>query len=356
MEKFDEKDGVWRTIGGRRIFIRTGQSLSDAMRESGKFKTKSGKVRKEDSSKDIKKDNIDKEEYELFKKAMEKPDSIDPMTENSTDWEALEKKYKDRYEKETSKTTNEWLNKQDKDWLDENGHKNKLENKIKNFKSSGDVDKDAKRLEEISSNYFYDDAGIYNENIDSVSSKWAHDKAVEMNKKTTSKTMNEAIREKASKTSKKERIEELRNKFDKEQNIFKKAEISEEIHMLQDDFKGTREEYRKQIEKEQEKRLRQYQQEKEKRQKEIRNQSLQDNVKNVKTQKGLKSMADNGLATDITRYDDKQTKALREKHGRLEKIKILKGVYGANGALLRSPETGEYFVITSRNSNLFYWV
>ena len=168
--------------------------------------------------------------------------------------------------------------------------------------------------------------------------------------------MNEAIREKASKTSKKERIEELRNKFDKEQNIFKKAEISEEIHMLQDDFKGTREEYRKQIEKEQEKRLRQYQQEKEKRQKEIRNQSLQDNVKNVKTQKGLKSMADNGLATDITRYDDKQTKALREKHGRLEKIKILKGVYGANGALLRSPETGEYFVITSRNSNLFYWV
>lgn len=65
MEKFNEGDGVWRTIGGRRVFIRTGQSLSDAMRESGKFKTKSGKVKKEDSSKEAKEENIDKEEKNL---------------------------------------------------------------------------------------------------------------------------------------------------------------------------------------------------------------------------------------------------------------------------------------------------
>lgn len=40
MSKFNYKgmDGVWRTISGRRVFIRTGQSLSDAMKESGKFK------------------------------------------------------------------------------------------------------------------------------------------------------------------------------------------------------------------------------------------------------------------------------------------------------------------------------
>lgn len=31
-------DGVWRTVGGRRIFIANGQSLSDAMAKSGKFK------------------------------------------------------------------------------------------------------------------------------------------------------------------------------------------------------------------------------------------------------------------------------------------------------------------------------
>lgn len=31
------EDGVWRTIAGRRIFIKEGQSLSDAMKKSGKF-------------------------------------------------------------------------------------------------------------------------------------------------------------------------------------------------------------------------------------------------------------------------------------------------------------------------------
>ena len=30
--------GVWRTIGGRKVFIKKGQNLADAMRESGKFK------------------------------------------------------------------------------------------------------------------------------------------------------------------------------------------------------------------------------------------------------------------------------------------------------------------------------
>ena len=33
-------DGVWRTVGGRRIFIIEGQSLSDAMASSGKFQKK----------------------------------------------------------------------------------------------------------------------------------------------------------------------------------------------------------------------------------------------------------------------------------------------------------------------------
>ena len=33
----DDKSGVWRTVRGRRVYIKTGQSLSDAMRESGKF-------------------------------------------------------------------------------------------------------------------------------------------------------------------------------------------------------------------------------------------------------------------------------------------------------------------------------
>lgn len=40
MKKKDYENGIWRTIGGRRVFIRKGQDLSSAMKESGKFKTK----------------------------------------------------------------------------------------------------------------------------------------------------------------------------------------------------------------------------------------------------------------------------------------------------------------------------
>lgn len=29
--------GVWRTVSGRRVFIKDGQSLTDAMKQSGKF-------------------------------------------------------------------------------------------------------------------------------------------------------------------------------------------------------------------------------------------------------------------------------------------------------------------------------
>lgn len=79
-------------------------------------------------------------------------------------------------------------------------------------------------------------------------------------------------------------------------------------------------------------------------------------IKSIKTQKSLKALVEEGKATDITQYDDDQTRALDKKHGRLERIKVTSGTYGMNGALLQSNETGEYFVITSRNGNLFYWV
>jgi len=52
--KFDINEGVWRTIGGRRVFIRTGKSLSQAMKESGKFKSaKRGKKSDEELKKEI---------------------------------------------------------------------------------------------------------------------------------------------------------------------------------------------------------------------------------------------------------------------------------------------------------------
>ena len=86
-KKYDSENGIWRTIGGRRVFIRKGQDLSSAMKESGKFNN-------------MRKDVANNDEYELYKRAKENPDSIDPMTENSTDWEVLDKKYSGIYEKE----------------------------------------------------------------------------------------------------------------------------------------------------------------------------------------------------------------------------------------------------------------
>lgn len=50
-------------------------------------------------------------EYELYKRAKENPDSIDAMTENSTDWEELDKKYKNKYDME--KYQKEMLNNDD---------------------------------------------------------------------------------------------------------------------------------------------------------------------------------------------------------------------------------------------------
>ena len=45
--------GVWRTVGGRRIFIKEGQDLVSAMKESGKFSKKQVENKNEDNKKQI---------------------------------------------------------------------------------------------------------------------------------------------------------------------------------------------------------------------------------------------------------------------------------------------------------------
>ena len=52
----DDIGGVWRTIGGRRVFIKDGEDLSTAMKNSGKFKntkTSKGKSEKKEEKKEI---------------------------------------------------------------------------------------------------------------------------------------------------------------------------------------------------------------------------------------------------------------------------------------------------------------
>jgi hypothetical protein len=63
------EDGVWRTISGRRIFIKKGQSLTDAMIESGKF-SKTKKVIGENENYIKAKKNL--EQYKEFAKEVRK--------------------------------------------------------------------------------------------------------------------------------------------------------------------------------------------------------------------------------------------------------------------------------------------
>lgn len=68
----------------------------------------------------------------------------------------------------------------------------------------------------------------------------------------------------------------------------------------------------------------------------------------------LKKMAKYGEAEDITSISDAEAKELK-KSG-VELVGISRGIYGMNGALMRGTTDGKLYVITSRNSNLFYFV
>lgn len=81
-KNYENEDGVWRTVGGRRIFIRNGQDLSSAMRESGKFKSS------------LKKPKIDDERDTLQYK--EKNDYIN----KNKQYEEMKKRVNEQYEKD----------------------------------------------------------------------------------------------------------------------------------------------------------------------------------------------------------------------------------------------------------------
>lgn len=65
------EDGVWRTVGGRRIFIKDGEDLETAMKKSGKFGKKDTKSNEENNKDDLYKnvvqgkDMLDDEEDDI---------------------------------------------------------------------------------------------------------------------------------------------------------------------------------------------------------------------------------------------------------------------------------------------------
>ena len=127
---FDDGDGVWRTIGGRRVFIREGQSLSDAMKKSGKFKNAK------------KKDNTFEMNDEEKKKYEEVGQKIDDLTKeidrkNTYEKYVNEKLNDDEYLK--ANRPNEYWQKQFREnnvktFADEIKEENEIVNRVKQNK------------------------------------------------------------------------------------------------------------------------------------------------------------------------------------------------------------------------------
>ncbi|MFQ6857044.1 MAG: hypothetical protein ACLRPB_00795 [Lawsonibacter sp.] len=67
------------------------------------------------------------------------------------------------------------------------------------------------------------------------------------------------------------------------------------------------------------------------------------------TLKELRELVRLGMAENINSRDPK---TITEP---VEKIGYSSGVYGINGGLLQGKESGNYYAITARNTNLFYF-
>lgn len=68
------------------------------------------------------------------------------------------------------------------------------------------------------------------------------------------------------------------------------------------------------------------------------------------TLRELKNLVRCCMAHDLTNATEAEVME-QWQHG--EKIGYSSGTYGINGGLIQNTETGEFYVITARNSNLF---
>lgn len=59
------------------------------------------------------------------------------------------------------------------------------------------------------------------------------------------------------------------------------------------------------------------------------------------------------MAHDLTNAPAAEVK---EQWKHCEKVGYSSGIYGINGGLIQNTETGEYYAITARNSNLFLYL
>lgn len=71
------------------------------------------------------------------------------------------------------------------------------------------------------------------------------------------------------------------------------------------------------------------------------------------TQKQLKEMVRDGIATDISNWDNDDRNYLIEKEGYYTQVGYASGTYGCSGMLLKGNETNSLYAITSRTQAIY---
>lgn len=127
-EDYSKIDGVWRTVGGRRIFIKTGQTLKEAMIESGKFKTGKNKTKEKFEKLQKKIDELKDKEYSL---ELEKRKA---MKESHQYYEKRKRVLKDKYKDEQAIEEYDLKHKEELDRI--KGNCEKIINEINDFVNS----------------------------------------------------------------------------------------------------------------------------------------------------------------------------------------------------------------------------
>jgi len=223
---FDDSDGVWRTVGGRRIFIKNGQDLASAMKESGKFKSvKDREHQKKKIENEIERHSYSdkekkekEEEYDAYDKisqeeaTKEKFSALDRWAEQEKKQKEVSDKLNEKNRQHAQDDIKEYLNGNNKDWEEDGDFIRDLANEYnlelddaKAMFNVMKVDKDAKSkyraLESLEQDVEYDKAhGIDTESkdyLDSIYDK-AHEKLDKeyKNRYTKDKVMSRAEYEK----------------------------------------------------------------------------------------------------------------------------------------------------------------
>ena len=120
----DDIGGVWRTVGGRRIFIKDGQDLASAMKESGKFVTKQ-KSNADDLRKKQEELQIKFQEAENFHEKIKIKSQLNEIEDKIYDIEM--KEWDERNKKQSEKESLENIIKK----MENEGFEEKIKSKIK---------------------------------------------------------------------------------------------------------------------------------------------------------------------------------------------------------------------------------